>query len=69
MPGMMDTVLNLGLNDDTVQGLAAKSGNDRFAFDSYRRLIQMYGDVVMKPAESGQVLRIVGTTSPRGRTW
>jgi pyruvate,orthophosphate dikinase len=47
MPGMMDTVLNLGLNDDTVQGLAAKSGNERFAFDSYRRLIQMYGDVVM----------------------
>ena len=47
MPGMMDTVLNLGLNDDTVQGLAAHSGNERFAFDSYRRLIQMYGDVVM----------------------
>ncbi len=47
MPGMMDTVLNLGLNDDTVQGLAARSGNERFAFDSYRRLIQMYGDVVM----------------------
>jgi len=47
MPGMMDTVLNLGLNDDTVQGLAAKSGNPRFAFDSYRRLVQMYGDVVM----------------------
>jgi pyruvate, orthophosphate dikinase len=47
MPGMMDTVLNLGLNDETVQGLAAKSGNERFAFDSYRRLVQMYGDVVM----------------------
>jgi len=47
MPGMMDTVLNLGLNDDTVEGLAAKSGNPRFAFDSYRRLVQMYGDVVM----------------------
>jgi len=47
MPGMMDTVLNLGLNDDTVAGLAAKSGNERFAYDSYRRLIQMYGDVVM----------------------
>ncbi|MCK9996233.1 MAG: pyruvate, phosphate dikinase, partial [Candidatus Krumholzibacteria bacterium] len=47
MPGMMDTVLNLGLNDDTVQGLAAHSGNERFAFDSYRRLVQMYGDVVM----------------------
>lgn len=47
MPGMMDTVLNLGLNDETVQGLAAKSGNPRFAWDSYRRFIQMYGDVVM----------------------
>ncbi len=47
MPGMMDTVLNLGLNDDTVLGLAAKSGNERFAYDSYRRLVQMYGDVVM----------------------
>ncbi|MDX2475593.1 MAG: pyruvate, phosphate dikinase [Candidatus Krumholzibacteria bacterium] len=47
MPGMMDTVLNLGLNDETVQGLATKSGNERFAFDSYRRLVQMYGDVVM----------------------
>lgn len=47
MPGMMDTVLNLGLNDKTVQGLAAKSGNKRFAFDSYRRFIQMYSDVVL----------------------
>jgi pyruvate,orthophosphate dikinase len=51
MPGMMDTVLNLGLNDDVVEGLAKKSGNERFAWDSYRRFIQMYGDVVlgMKP--------------------
>lgn len=47
MPGMMDTVLNLGLNDDTVRGLAAKSGDERFAWDSYRRFIQMYGDVVL----------------------
>ncbi|MCI5060601.1 MAG: pyruvate, phosphate dikinase [Alphaproteobacteria bacterium] len=47
MPGMMDTVLNLGLNDKTVQGLAIKSGDERFAWDSYRRFIQMYGDVVM----------------------
>ena len=47
MPGMMDTVLNLGLNDTTVEGLAAASGNPRFAFDSYRRFIQMYGDVVL----------------------
>ncbi len=47
MPGMMDTVLNLGLNDETVEGLARVSGNRRFAFDSYRRFIQMYGDVVL----------------------
>ena len=47
MPGMMDTVLNLGLNDETVAGLAAKSGDDRFAWDSYRRFIQMYADVVL----------------------
>lgn len=47
MPGMMDTVLNLGLNDQTVQGLIKKSNNPRFAWDSYRRFIQMYGDVVM----------------------
>ena len=51
MPGMMDTVLNLGLNDDAVEGIAKKSGNARFAWDSYRRFVQMYGDVVldMKP--------------------
>ena len=47
MPGMMDTVLNLGLNDETVKGLAKRSGNEKFAYDSYRRFIQMYGDVVM----------------------
>ena len=47
MPGMMDTVLNLGLNDQTVQGLAQTSGDERFAWDSYRRFIQMYGDVVL----------------------
>ena len=47
MPGMMDTVLNLGLNDATVEGLAATSGDARFAWDSYRRFIQMYGDVVL----------------------
>ncbi len=51
MPGMMDTVLNLGLNDRTVQGLAEKTNNPRFAYDCYRRFVQMYGDVVlgMKP--------------------
>ncbi len=47
MPGMMDTVLNLGLNDQTVEGLAKKTENPRFAYDSYRRFIQMYGDVVL----------------------
>ncbi len=46
MPGMMDTILNLGLNDEAVEGLAARTGNRRFAFDSYRRLIQMFGEVV-----------------------
>ena len=51
MPGMMDTVLNLGMNDHVVEALARKSGNPRFAWDSYRRFVQMYGDVVlgMKP--------------------
>ncbi len=51
MPGMMDTVLNIGLNDQTVEALAKESGNERFAWDSYRRFVQMYGDVVldMKP--------------------
>ena len=52
MPGMMDTVLNLGLNEETLQGLIRKTGNERFVWDSYRRFINMYGDVVMgmKPA-------------------
>ncbi|NQT34314.1 pyruvate, phosphate dikinase, partial [bacterium] len=48
MPGMMDTVLNLGLNDRTVEGLAARTDNPRFAYDSYRRFVQMYGDVVLE---------------------
>src|SRR5690606_14521385 len=47
MPGMMDTVLNLGLNDQTVEALAAESDDARFAYDSYRRFIQMYGNVVL----------------------
>ena len=47
MPGMMDTVLNLGLNDETVKGIVARTSDERFAYDSYRRFIQMYGDVVM----------------------
>ena len=57
MPGMMDTVLNLGLNDDAVKGIAGKTNNKRFAWDSYRRFVQMYGDVVlgMKPASKEDV--------------
>ncbi|HXK75235.1 MAG TPA: pyruvate, phosphate dikinase [Bacteroidaceae bacterium] len=53
MPGMMDTILNLGLNDEVVEGLARKTNNPRFAWDSYRRFVQMYGDVVlgMKPED------------------
>ena len=52
MPGMMDTILNLGLNDVAVEGFAAKTGNARFAYDSYRRFIQMYSDVVMEVNKS-----------------
>src|SRR6476661_8291907 len=47
MPGMMDTVLNLGLNDDSVQGLAKQTSNERFAYDSYRRFVQMFGKIVL----------------------
>jgi pyruvate,orthophosphate dikinase len=57
MPGMMETVLNLGLNDETVEGLAALSGNARFAWDAYRRFLQMYGDVVLNvPASRFEAL-------------
>ncbi|HEX2867674.1 MAG TPA: pyruvate, phosphate dikinase [Ignavibacteriales bacterium] len=57
MPGMMDTILNLGLNDVTVEGLIAKTNNPRFAYDSYRRFVQMYGDVVLglKPVEKHEI--------------
>ncbi|MCD7916039.1 MAG: pyruvate, phosphate dikinase [Tannerellaceae bacterium] len=57
MPGMMDTILNLGLNDEVVEGLARKTGNPRFAWDSYRRFVQMYGDVVlgMKPTNKEDI--------------
>ena len=57
MPGMMDTILNLGLNDEVVEGLARKTGNTRFAWDSYRRFVQMYGDVVlgMKPTNKDDI--------------
>ncbi len=57
MPGMMDTILNLGLNDTTVQGLIEKTNNPRFAYDSYRRFVQMYGDVVLglKPVDKKDI--------------
>jgi len=57
MPGMMDTILNLGLNDEVVEGLTRKTGNARFAWDSYRRFVQMYGDVVlgMKPVNKNDI--------------
>ncbi|MEO6695134.1 MAG: pyruvate, phosphate dikinase [Ignavibacteria bacterium] len=57
MPGMMDTVLNLGLNEKSVKGLIDKTGNERFVYDSYRRFVQMYGDVVMdlKPKDKNQI--------------
>ncbi|MBX9790410.1 MAG: pyruvate, phosphate dikinase [Pirellulales bacterium] len=57
MPGMMDTVLNIGLNDSTVQALARQSNNERFAWDSYRRFVQMYGDVVLdlKPRDKNEI--------------
>src|SRR6202795_1053573 len=63
MPGMMDTILNLGLNDDTVLSLAAATKNERFAWDCYRRFIQMYGDVVMnvqkRPHEDHEPFEVV----------
>lgn len=57
MPGMMDTVLNIGLNEATLRGLIDKTGNERFAWDSYRRFVQMYGDVVLdlKPQKKGEI--------------
>lgn len=57
MPGMMDTILNLGLNDETVKGLIARTGNERFAYDCYRRFVQMYGDVVLglKPESKDEI--------------
>ena len=62
MPGMMDTILNLGLNDRSVEGLKAKTGNGRFAKDCYRRFIQMYGNVVLDIDKDGS-----STSSPRSR--
>jgi len=68
MPGMLDTVLNLGLNDETVIGLAKRSGNERFAWDSYRRFVQMYGNVVMGIAGDRFEEAIAAAKSERGVT-
>jgi pyruvate,orthophosphate dikinase len=68
MPGMMDTILNLGLNDETVEGLKARTGNGRFAYDSYRRFMQMYGSVVLeipKPAFEHEFERTKNATRAR----
>ncbi len=66
MPGMLDTVLNLGLNDDTVGGLAARSGNERFAWDSYRRFAQMFGNVVLGVSGDRFQQAIAGRRPARG---
>src|SRR5918992_1742433 len=66
MPGMLDTVLNLGLNDESVEGLARATGNERFAWDSYRRFVQMYGNVVRGVPGSASRRRS-GASSERAR--
>src|SRR3982751_4705318 len=68
MPGMMDTILNLGLNDAAVAGLAARTGNARFAWDSYRRVVQMYGDVVCGVPGARFEEEIAGVKRERGVT-
>ena len=72
MPGMMDTVLNLGLNDKTVEALSNESGDSRFAYDSYRRFIQMYGDVVMgvqaRNEEEEDPQATPGQSVPKGKS-
>ncbi len=68
MPGMMDTILNLGLNDQTVQGLIATSGDERFAYDSYRRFIQMYSDVVLGVSREKMEEKISEKKKQRGVT-
>src|SRR3712207_6123291 len=65
MPGMMETVLNVGLNDSSVQGLAAQAGSERFAWDSYRRLIQMFGKTVLDI--DGELFDQIGRASCRER--
>src|SRR5690606_40416719 len=71
MPGMMDTILNLGLNDDTVQSLVKATNNERFAWDCYRRFIQMYGDVVLgvqkRPGEDHEPFETVIESVKRDR--
>jgi len=68
MPGMMDTILNLGLNDASVEGLAAKTGNPRFAYDSYRRFVNMYGDVVSASSPRARsATRSTSSSTPRRR--
>jgi len=69
MPGMMDTILNLGLNDQSVKGLASKTGNPRFAYDSYRRFIQMFSDVVMGLAKSEFEHVLAKIKSEKGYTY
>ena len=68
MPGMMDTVLNLGLNDESVEGLAAQTGDERFAFDSYRRFIAMYGRIVLEIPGEGFDERFDDGQGPAGAT-
>jgi pyruvate,orthophosphate dikinase len=68
MPGMMDTILNLGLNDTSVKALARKTGNDRFAYDSYRRLIQMFGSVVLEIPKSAFEDALTALKKKRGAT-
>ncbi|HIT90203.1 MAG TPA: pyruvate, phosphate dikinase [Candidatus Merdenecus merdavium] len=68
MPGMMDTILNLGLNDEAVEGFANKTGNPRFAYDSYRRFIQMYSDVVMEISKTKFDEILEGVKEAKGYT-
>ena len=65
MAGMMDTVLNLGLNENTIKGLIDRSGDERFAYDAYRRLIMMYADVVMEKAGGMKPCLLYTSPSPR----
>ena len=69
MPGMMDTVLNLGLNEQTLNGLIALTGNERFGWDAYRRFIQMFGRIVMDVDGARFDLALEKAKNDRGRTW